>query len=189
METSQSLLDRLADNPKDQDAWGRLDALYRPFIRSWALRDPALQGDVDDLVQEVMVVLVRELPHFQRRRPGSFRRWLREILVHRIQVIWHARKNRPHQADDSVLLTLADPHSALSRQWDEEHHRHVVQRLLELIAQDFAPTTWQAFQRLVLDRAPTAQVAGELGLSVNAVLLAKSRVLKRLRDEGRDFFA
>jgi RNA polymerase sigma-70 factor (ECF subfamily) len=142
---------------------------------------------VDDLVQEVMVVLVRELPYFERRRAGSFRRWLREIVARRIQVFWRARKNRPLQAADSVLLALADPHSELSRQWDEEHNRHVLQRLLELIAQDFAPTTWQAFHRLVLDRAPIAQVAAELGLSVNAVLLTKSHVLKRLRAEGRDF--
>jgi RNA polymerase sigma-70 factor (ECF subfamily) len=37
----------------------------------------------------------------------------------------------------------------------------------------------------VLDGAPAAAVAAELGLSVNAVLIAKSRVLHRLREEGR----
>ena len=48
---------------------------------------------------------------------------------------------------------------------------------------DFAPATWQAFQRHALEGRPAAAVAAELGLSLNSVLLAKSRVLKRLRQE------
>ena len=52
---------------------------------------------------------------------------------------------------------------------------------------DFGPTTWQAFRRQVLDGVAPAQVAAELGLSQNAVLLAKSRILKRLRAEVAGF--
>ena len=51
------------------------------------------------------------------------------------------------------------------------------------VQSDFAPATWQAFLRHVLEGKPAAQVAEELGLSLNSVLLAKSRVLKRLRQE------
>jgi RNA polymerase sigma-70 factor (ECF subfamily) len=54
-----------------------------------------------------------------------------------------------------------------------------------LIEPEFTPPTWQAFRRVVLDDAKPAVVAEELGLSVNSVLLAKSRVLKRLREMGR----
>ena len=61
MDTSVSLLQRLTTQP-DEASWQRLDALYRPLIRSWLLREPRLRGDVDDLIQEVMTVLVRELP-------------------------------------------------------------------------------------------------------------------------------
>jgi RNA polymerase sigma-70 factor (ECF subfamily) len=49
---------------------------------------------------------------------------------------------------------------------------------------DFAPVTWQAFLRHVQDGEPAGQVAEALGLSLNAVLLARSRVLKRLRQEA-----
>ena len=48
---------------------------------------------------------------------------------------------------------------------------------------DFAPATWQAFLRHALEGVAAADVAAELGLSLNSVLLAKSRVLKRLRGE------
>src|SRR5437867_3897127 len=83
METAVSLLDRLRDG-NDPAAWQRLDDLYRPLIHRWILRDAALRNDADDVVQDVMTVLVRELPRFQRERTGSFRRWLRNVTHHRV---------------------------------------------------------------------------------------------------------
>ena len=65
METSDSLLERLRTAP-DEASWQRLDQLYRPLIRRWLLRDPSLREEAEDVVQEVMGVLVRELPDFQR---------------------------------------------------------------------------------------------------------------------------
>jgi RNA polymerase sigma-70 factor (ECF subfamily) len=49
---------------------------------------------------------------------------------------------------------------------------------------DFDPVTWQAFRRHVQEGEPAVQVAAALGLSLNSVLLAKSRVLKRLQQEA-----
>ena len=62
--------------------------------------------------------------------------------------------------------------------------RHVARRLLELLEPEFTPPTWRAFQRQALDGATAARTAEELGLTVNAVLIAKSRVLQRLRAEA-----
>ena len=59
-----------------------------------------------------------------------------------------------------------------------------VRRLLGSIQPQFEMTTWRAFCRVVLDGMKPAAIAAELGLSVNAVLIAKSRVLKRLRELG-----
>jgi RNA polymerase sigma-70 factor (ECF subfamily) len=86
METSASLLERLR-SASDEAAWQILDDLYRPLIRSWLRRDPTLGEEADDVVQEVMGVLVRELPGFQRQRTGSFRRWLRTITAHRLAAV------------------------------------------------------------------------------------------------------
>ena len=84
-----------------------------------------------------------------------------------------------------MLEQLEDPDSGLSRLWDQEHDRHVLRRLLAMIEPDFQETTWQAFRRVVLDGVPAATVAADLGLSVNAVALAKSRGLQRLRQEAK----
>src|SRR5579885_2744950 len=94
METSASLLERLRSAP-DEAAWRRLDDLYRPLIRRWLLRDPSLRHEADDVVQDVMEVLVRELPTFQRQRTGSFRRWLRAITAHRLGAHYRSRRGHP----------------------------------------------------------------------------------------------
>jgi RNA polymerase sigma-70 factor (ECF subfamily) len=188
METSASLLERLSNRP-DEASWKRLDDLYRPLIRSWVLRDPNLRRDADDIVQEVMAVLVRELAGFRRQRFGSFRRWLKTVTVHRMQAHfrYEQRAARGAISDSSLANELADPHSALSRQWDDEHNAHVIRRLLELIEDAFAPKTVAAFRKQVFDEVEPAKVAVELGMTVNAVLVAKSKVLAKLRQEAKGF--
>jgi DNA-directed RNA polymerase specialized sigma24 family protein len=56
--------------------------------------------------------------------------------------------------------------------------------LLDLVEQEFEPATLHAFRRLALDGASGAEVAGELGMSVSAVDVAKSRVLQRIRQQA-----
>jgi RNA polymerase sigma-70 factor, ECF subfamily len=187
-ETSVSLLDRLREQP-DEGSWRRLVDLYTPLIRGWLHGHGLPAQEADDLVQEVLAVVVRRLPDFHRHeQTGSFRRWLRTITVNCVRDFWRARRGRPQAPGGGGFLEaveqLADPDSELSRRWDEEHDRHVTQRLLDMIRPQFAPSTWQAFQRVALESAPPDQVAAELGLSVNAVFIAKSRVLSRLRQEG-----
>jgi RNA polymerase sigma-70 factor (ECF subfamily) len=185
-ETPVSLLERLRLRP-DSVSWRRLLELYTPLVQSWLRRQVVPRDDVEDLVQDILAVLVRELPTFEHNgRHGAFRTWLRAVTVNRLRGYWRARQGRPASGDfGKVLDQLEDPNSDLSRRWDEEHDRHVARRLTDLIEGDFEPSTWQAFRRLVLGGERAATVAGDLGLSVNAVLLAKSRVLRRLRQEIR----
>jgi RNA polymerase sigma-70 factor (ECF subfamily) len=142
--------------------------------------------DAEDVVQEVLTTLVRELPQFDHnQRTGAFRAWLRRITLNRLRVYWDQRDARGRGPQiEASLMQLADPNSALSRSWDEEHDRHVIAVLLESIRLEFQPTTWKAFERQIRDGHPAAAVAAELGLSVNAVLIAKSRILKRLRERA-----
>jgi len=186
-ETSLSLLNRLRLQP-DADSWRRLVDLYTPLIQGWLRRYAVTPADADDLTQEVMTVLVRELPQFKHNQQrGAFRNWLRTITVNRLRVSWRARQARPvatgHEDFLKMLDELEDPTSGLSRVWDQQHDQHVARRLMELVEPQFEARTWQAFRRVVVDGEKAALVAAELKLSVNAVLLAKSRVLSRLRQE------
>jgi RNA polymerase sigma-70 factor (ECF subfamily) len=186
VETSLSLLDRLAATPTDDD-WRRLLDLYQPLLRAWMTRSGVRSSDIDDLTQEVLLVVFREVGRFEWRGQGAFRAWLRTILVHRVRNYFRASRHRPTATGDTDFLRslheLEAPDSELSRQWDREHDEYVTRSLLRRVQGDFAPATWQAFQRHALEGAPAAQVAEELGLSLNSVLLAKSRVCKRVRQE------
>ena len=172
----------------DAESWRRLVDLYTPLIQGWLRRHCVPAADADDLTQEVMTAVVRELPQFEHnQRPGAFRSWLRTITVHRLRALWRSRQARPVATGDSdflkMLNELEDPSSDLSRLWDQQHDQYIARRLMELVQPQFEPTTWQAFRRTVLDGIKAAAVAAELNVSVNAVLLAKSRVLSRLRQE------
>ena len=106
---------------------------------------------------------------------------LRGITVNFLREFW---RKKPTPESSSVLDKLVDPHSDLSKLWDEQHDRHVLHSLLELVEMEFTDTTWRAFRRLVLDGVPARTVAAELEITVNAVIIAKSRVLARLRQEA-----
>jgi RNA polymerase sigma-70 factor (ECF subfamily) len=185
-ETPLSLLERLRAGPNEQ-AWHKLVALYRPWLTTYLRRHHLPASDVDDLIQDTLAILVKELPHFRHDlRRGAFRRWLRNITFNRLRLYWRAR--RPASpADDARIETwlaqLEDPQSDLSRHWEEDHNVHVIHRLLELLEADFEPRTWQAFCQVTLGGKSTAETAQELGMSPVAVRIAKSRVLTRFRQE------
>ncbi len=187
--TSVSLLDRLKVARPDASDWHRLQGIYLPLIHRWLARVPGLGDEAGDLAQEVFLVVVRELPRFERRREGSFRAWLRQVTVNRTRS--HRRRRRRTPAvgldpADGFLDRLEAPNGDLAREWDQDHDRHVFERLLAIVQPDFTSTTWEAFRRFALDGLPAARVAEELGLTENAVLQAKSRILKRLRAEAGD---
>jgi RNA polymerase sigma-70 factor (ECF subfamily) len=186
--TSKSLLAKARDR-SDQSAWRRLTELYAPLIEKWVRPHLAQRADVEDVVQDVLTTLVRELPRFDHnQRPGAFRAWLRTITLRRLYAYWEKRDALPAGATASepraALDQLADPASALSRCWDDEHDRYVAQRLLASIELEFQPATWRAFERQVSGGLSAAEAARQLGMSVNAALIAKSRVLKRLREKA-----
>lgn len=93
--TSISLIDRLRNAASDSPDWRRLHDLYFPLIQSWLLRVPEIGHEAADLVQEVLLVLVRELPSFERQRDGAFRSWLRQITLNRIRAFQKTRRKRP----------------------------------------------------------------------------------------------
>jgi RNA polymerase sigma-70 factor (ECF subfamily) len=184
-QTPPTLLNHLREAPEDADAWRRFDAIYRPLLTAWLRRYSLQAHDCDDLVQDILQAVASELPRFHySSAAGHFRAWLRQIMVNRLRAFWRAQK-RNSAAVEPLLEQLQDPSSDLSRYWDREHDQHVLKGMLAQLEPDFAPLTRQAFRRQLAGEEAAA-VAAALGLSVNAVLLAKSRVLKRLRELAHD---
>jgi RNA polymerase sigma-70 factor (ECF subfamily) len=186
-ETRQSLLFRAQTG--EENAWKDLTDLYRPLILGWLNRQGVPPRDLEDLSQDILLTVVKHLPTFQHSgNRGAFRSWLRTIVCSRTADYWRA-VDPGSQADGGSGATVAlqqieDPDSDLNRQWDEEHDRYVLNCLLDLVEEEFEPLTLKAFRRLALDGASGAEAAEELGMSLAAVYVAKSRVLQRIRREA-----
>jgi RNA polymerase sigma-70 factor (ECF subfamily) len=158
-DTALSLFERLHTSGAE-DAWQRLVTLYTPLLHAWLHRAGLQPADRDDLTQRVLEVLVRHLPEFTHSgRPGSFRAWLRGITVNLLREFW---RRRPAAGSASVLEQLADSNAGLSRLWDEEHDRHVLHGLLEMVQPQFAETAWTAFRRLG-SRGVSNRFRGKMG--------------------------
>ena len=183
--TRVSLLRRVSSG--DAEAWNNLVLLYQPLIRVWLLRAGVHFQDAEDLIQDVLAIMVKELSRFEHAgRIGSFRNWLRTVTVNRAREFWRAHKNHAPATGGltDILDQLADPRSTLTSQWDEEHDGLVVHRLLTLLDEEFEPQTAQAFRRLMFDRHSSTEVAADLQMTVSAVYSAKARVLRRFREEA-----
>ena len=145
--------------------------------------------DAEDLAQEVLLAVNKSLPSFEHNgRVGAFRSWLRTILVNRLRNFWRSRDRHPRPLEGSSieerLAQLEDPASAMSQLWNQQHDRHVLKRLLEIARGEFSSQTWNIFTRVAMRGEKADLVARESGVSLNAVFIAKSRVLSRLRAES-----
>jgi RNA polymerase sigma-70 factor (ECF subfamily) len=181
--TPASLLEKVR-NPADQEAWKRFVRLFTPLLYSWTRQLGMPSQDAADMVQDTMVVLLQKLPRFSYDPPKSFRAWLRTILLNK----W--RDHRRHCAvfvqhsGDAALASLPGPENGARLPLEEaEYREHLISRALEVMEAEFQPTTWKACWEIVVAGRSPGEVAVELGITTNAVYVAKSRVLRRLRQE------
>ena len=179
--TSPSLLERLRI-PDQGEAWPRFVRLYTPLLFYWARRAGLPQDDAADLVQDVLVVLVQKLPTFTYEPGKTFRGWLRTVALNKWRERCRRFADRPDQAGDAGLSGIADGDPAAAFE-EADYRRQLVRRALEIMQAEFEPTTWKACWEVVVSDRPAAAVARELNVSVDVVYSAKSRVLRRLRQE------
>jgi RNA polymerase sigma-70 factor (ECF subfamily) len=157
--------------------------LTSPLVHRWCRRAGVPAVDALDIGQEVYWSVVARLGSFRRDRPGdSFCGWLRKITQNKICDYWRRQKAQ-RQADGVCWPPEEDSEDGPDL---AEERRLLFQRAVELIRTEFEEKTWQAFWRVEIDEQSPAEAAADLGMSVNAVYLAKSRVRKRLREEFAD---
>jgi RNA polymerase sigma-70 factor (ECF subfamily) len=174
-DTPVSLLQRLKTAPA-REGWDRLVSLYTPLLYYWARKQGLQEADAADLVQDVLTVLVRELPRFEYDRDGSFRNWLRTVLLNRLRQL----RRRPSPA---ALEADVEGERGPDFLDEAEYRARLTARAMEIMQSQFQEKTWRACQALVVEERPGAEVAAELGMNLDAVYAARSRVLRKLRQE------
>jgi RNA polymerase sigma-70 factor (ECF subfamily) len=178
--TSPTLLDRLRRSSAGE-AWERFVELYTPLLLAWCRRIGVSDTDAADLTQAVFLTLYQRLPDFQYDADRSFRAWLKTILLN----AWRNQvRQRASQRGDRAVTPDDIPDTDPRLELDEAEYRaHLVRRAMALMRERFEPSTWRACWEFVVEERPADDVARELGLTPNAVYLAKARVLRQLRHE------
>jgi RNA polymerase sigma-70 factor (ECF subfamily) len=185
--TSLGLLQRARAN--DRDAWDRVVALYGPLVRVWCSRAGLRAEDAEDVSQEVFASAAANLAGFRHDRPGdTFRGWLRVITRNAVLAHWRRSGGARAQGGSDAwqrLQEVADPLAGCEEEEtaevDQLYHRAMAQ-----VRGEFEEPTWQAFWLTVVEGRSPAALAAELGTTAAAIRQAKSRVLRRLRQDLGD---
>ncbi len=191
--TRMSLLSRArAGHPA---AWRELVELYGPLVASWCLKSRMDSHATADCVQEVFASVSQALTSFRpTRQTGSFRAWLWTVTANKIRDAARIAKRTPIATGGSTALK--DLQQIMSREslsdiFTEEptssaELSRLTRRALEQVRGEFETRTWEIFQRAVVDQIPTSLVAEQFGVTAAAVRQARSRVLRRLRQQLGD---
>jgi RNA polymerase sigma-70 factor (ECF subfamily) len=185
--TRASLLVRLRD-PRDEAAWAEFVDRYAALVYGYARKQGLQDADAADLAQEVLGAVVSAIGALEYDpAKGAFRNWLFTIVRRKLSDAHAGRARRQaHVSDDpAAKLLLEQCEAPAEGEWEAEWERRLFARACEQVRATVSDTTWQAFWRTGVEGRPGKQVAAELGLSVAAVYLARSRVLARLKEQVR----
>jgi RNA polymerase sigma-70 factor (ECF subfamily) len=178
LETSTTLLIRVRQ--MEPTAWERFVRLYGPLIYRWRRQAGLQEADAADTGQEVFRAVFRAIGDFRHDRGwGSLRGWLRVVTANKLRDFRRRQRPEGGGVELNELAAPAEPDEAA----DPDEALLLLRQAVELVLPAFKDETRTAFLRVVVDRCDPAAVARELGISVNAVYLAKSRVCRRLREE------
>ncbi|MFO0897743.1 MAG: sigma-70 family RNA polymerase sigma factor [Pirellulales bacterium] len=169
---------------KDDAAWERI--LARACWHVFAVAGAAglSPEDAEDVIQDVLLTASKSLPSFEPNgRRGAFRAWLNTIVRRRL-----ADKCRERRACLDLATGSADANRLLAKlaghssDQDLPSRTMISEEVLTKVRSTCAPETWEAFTRQVYEGWSAERVANELSITLNQAYLAKSRIIRRLRD-------
>ena len=123
-----------------------------------------------------------KLPEFEYDPTQRFRGWLRTITVNKVRDFQRQKSTRASTGVNETIerITVVDSVDLFE---EAEYRSFLVKRALKLMQAEFQDQTWQACWKHIAEGRKAADVAQELGITTNAVYIAKCRVIRRLREE------
>ncbi len=179
--THPSLLLRVR-NARDNGAWNEFVEVYGPLIFNYCRLRRIQESDAADVAQEVLTRLASALRQFEYQPElGRFRDWLGKVTHRELLRFWGRQRvveSLPDSDNAGGTVTSED-----ASQWTEHFQAELLRLSLEHIRSEFTDQTWNAFQLAWFEDVSPVDAASKLGIGIEKVYVAKSRVLKRLREE------
>ncbi len=184
--TRISLLNRLRVSPDDSGSWSEFVSIYGPRINQWCRGWGLQASDSEDVTQDVMVAMARQMKDFEYDSSKRFRSWLKTI-AHRawVDFLKGRKKAVPGSGSDKVLTLLGN----IQTEEDfidkimEECEKSLLEEAMLIVRRRVNENTWHAFELTAISAEPAADVAEKLEMPITAVYKAKSRVQMLLKDE------
>jgi RNA polymerase sigma factor (sigma-70 family) len=183
-QTRLSLLLRLRD-PRDREAWTQFVDLYAPLIYGYVRKRGLQDADAADLTQVCLRQVTLHVGSLEYDpQQGSFRGWLFTIVRNRLRNFRVQPRHLQGSGDSQIQRLLenqAAPEADEAVAWEREYRERMFAWASQQVRPTVADATWQAFWQTAVEGKSGNDVAKNLGLSVSAVYVAKSRVMARLR--------
>jgi len=159
-------------------------ARFRRPLAAFAGRFGLRHDQVGDVVQETLAAFAEA---YRRGKydpeQGRLSNWLWGIAYRQAL---NAQRKQARLAERAVAAAgstfwgqVPDTHEA-QEAWDADWERAALEACLQQARGEFAERTFRVFEMVVREDRDPAEVAGELGMTREAVYVAKHRVLKRL---------
>jgi RNA polymerase sigma-70 factor (ECF subfamily) len=191
--TRYSLLSRL-QNWDDWESWREFFDTYWRLIYSVAIKSGLTETEAQDVVQETMISVAKDIQKFRRdRQLGSFKGWLRNLtrwrIVDQMRKRSGAERHAPASDADELpgapaeITDTAD--QALEAAWDDEWQANLLSAAMERVKRRVKEEHYQMFDLYVVKGWPVAKVAEVLGVGTGRIYLAKHRVTALIKKEMR----
>jgi RNA polymerase sigma-70 factor (ECF subfamily) len=138
--------------------------------------------------QEVLLAIAKSVGKWESDpNRGSFRGWLATITRNLVVNFLIRRERHPRGTGDSDFLRWLEEVPATesdeSQLFDLERRRQLFLWAASEIETEFRWETWRAFWETSVVGRSVGDVAIEMKMSAGAVYVARSRVMKRLREK------
>ena len=180
--TNVILLEKIRENC--DIAWKEFTDYYKPLIILRGKDRGLKETEIQDLTQEVLFEMYKVKDKFlYDSDKGKFRNFLRTVIDRKAFKI--IRKKCRESDDISILnqnshLTSND-FEKLESNWETNWQKFTLKRALDHVKSEVSELTYQAFEMSSIQHIDYNLVAEKLNIKVDAVYLAKHRVIKRLR--------
>jgi RNA polymerase sigma-70 factor (ECF subfamily) len=190
--TRYSLLSRL-QNWNDQESWKFFFDTYWRLIYSTALKSGLTEAEAQDVVQETIISVAKDIHKFKRDRAlGSFKGWLRNLtrwrIADQLRRRTQARLDEHVSAGDTVppveIEEIPDTAGGAENDiWEQEWRSNLFEAALERVKRKVKEEHFQIFDLHVIREWPANQVAQTLNVSIGQVYLAKFRLTALIKKE------